>query len=56
LAIVLAAFNGKTPKDILEVNIEEYFERLDLLQHLSSTRGNGLKSMVKRIQDIAASL
>jgi cysteine desulfuration protein SufE len=56
LAVVLAAFNGKTPSEILSVEISTYFERLDLLQHLSSTRGNGLKAMVKRIQDIAASL
>jgi cysteine desulfuration protein SufE len=56
LAVVLAAFNGKTPSEIVSVDIVGYFERLDLLQHLSSTRGNGLKAMVKRIQDIAASL
>lgn len=56
LAVVLAAFNGKTPSEIQSVDIADYFIRLDLLQHLSSTRGNGLKSMVKRIQDIAASL
>jgi cysteine desulfuration protein SufE len=56
LAVVLAAFNGKTPAEILAVDIAAYFDRLDLLQHLSSTRGNGLKSMVKRIQDMAASL
>ncbi len=56
LAVVLAAFNGKTPVEIQAVDIADYFQRLDLLQHLSSTRGNGLKAMVKRIQDIAASL
>ena len=56
LAVVLAAFNGKSPAAIAEVDIEGYFSRLDLLQHLSSTRGNGLKAMVKRIQDTAASL
>jgi cysteine desulfuration protein SufE len=56
LAVVLVAFNGKTPSEIVSVDIAGYFERLDLLQHLSSTRGNGLKAMVKRIQDIAASL
>lgn len=56
LAVVLAAFNGKTPQEIESVDIAGYFQRLDLLQHLSSTRGNGLKAMVKRIQDIAASL
>lgn len=54
LGVVLAAFNGKTPGDILGFDIDTYFARLDLLQHLSSTRGNGLKAMVKRIKDKAA--
>lgn len=56
LGVVLAAYNGKTAEEIKAVDIERYFARLDLLQHLSSTRGNGLKAMVKRIQDTAASL
>ena len=56
LGVVLAAYNGKTAAAILTVDIEAYFASLDLMQHLSSTRGNGLKSMVKRIQDTAASL
>lgn len=54
LGVVLAAFNGKTPGEILVFDIDAYFAQLDLLQHLSSTRGNGLKAMVKRIQDRAA--
>lgn len=54
LCVVLAAFNGKSPEEILAFDVDAYFARLDLLQHLSSTRGNGLKSMVKRIQDKAA--
>ncbi|MBE8717894.1 cysteine desulfurase sulfur acceptor subunit CsdE [Cellvibrio polysaccharolyticus] len=54
LGVVLAAYNGKTPADVLAFDIESYFEQLNLVQHLSATRGNGLKSMVKRIQDIAA--
>lgn len=54
LGVVLAAFNGKSPGDILGFDVETYFSRLDLLQHLSSTRGNGLKAMVKRIKDRAA--
>jgi cysteine desulfuration protein SufE len=51
--VVLAAFNGKTPGEILAFDIDAYFAQLDLLQHLSSTRGNGLKAMVNRIQDRA---
>lgn len=54
LGVVLAAFNGKTPGEILAFDIDAYFGQLDLLQHLSSTRGNGLKAMVKRIKERAA--
>jgi cysteine desulfuration protein SufE len=54
LCVVLAAFNGKSPEEILAFDIDTYFARLDLMQHLSSTRGNGLKAMVKRIKDKAA--
>jgi cysteine desulfuration protein SufE len=56
LGVVLAAYNGKSAAEIAKVDIDSYFKRLDLMQHLSSTRGNGLKAMVKRIQDTAASL
>lgn len=54
LGVVLAAYNGKTPGEILAFDIEAYFDALNLLQHLSATRGNGLRAMVKRIQDTAA--
>lgn len=54
LAVVLAAYNGKTAKQISDFDIEGYFEQLNLLKHLSVTRGNGLRAMVKRIQDTAA--
>lgn len=53
LGVVLAAYNGKSPAAILAFDIEAYFSELNLLQHLSSTRGNGLRAMVKRIQDTA---
>lgn len=56
LGVVLAAFNGKSPGEILAFDVDAYFDQLDLIQHLSSTRGNGLKAMVKRIKDRAASL
>ncbi|WP_304640895.1 SufE family protein [Pseudomonas sp.] len=54
LAVVLAAYNGKTAEQILDFDIEAYFQQLNLMKHLSMTRGNGLKAMVKRIQDTAA--
>ncbi|MFA5494153.1 MAG: SufE family protein [Porticoccaceae bacterium] len=53
LAVVLAAYNGKRPDEVLAFDIEDYFRRLDLLRHLSPTRGNGLRAMVKRIRTMA---
>jgi len=53
LAVVLVAFNGRSAQAILAVDIERYFTALDLVRHLSPSRGNGLRAMVKKIQDIA---
>lgn len=55
IALVLAAFEGKRPEAVLDYDIEAYFGSLDLLSHLSPTRGNGLRAMVNRIRDIARS-
>lgn len=52
-AIVLAALHGRTPTELLFFDIEGYFDQLDLLKHLSPTRGNGVRSMVKKIRSIA---
>jgi cysteine desulfuration protein SufE len=54
IAIVLAAYQDRTPEQILAFDIEGLFEELDLLRHLSLTRGNGLRAMVGRIRDEAA--
>lgn len=54
LGVVLAAYNAKTPAEVLAFDIDKYFEQLDLLSHLSPSRGNGLRAMVARIREIAA--
>jgi len=54
IALLLAAFNGRTPREIRDYDVEGYFARLDLLKHLSPTRGNGLRAMVQRMRDAAA--
>ena len=54
LAIVMAAYNQKTQEEILNFDIENYFSQLDLIKHLSPTRGNGLKAMVEKIKLIAS--
>lgn len=56
LAVVLAAYNNKTPAEILDFDIDNFFAQVDLVKHLSPTRGNGLTAMVKRIQATAQKL
>ena len=53
LGVVLAAYNNRTPQEIIDFDVEGYFESLALLNHLSPTRGNGLRAMVKQIRDAA---
>ncbi|NKB98006.1 MAG: SufE family protein [Pseudomonadales bacterium] len=53
ISIVLAAYNDKSPNAILEFDIEALFSRLALLEHLSQTRGNGLRAMIQRIREVA---
>ena len=53
LGVVLAAYNNKTPAEVLDFDIDAYFEALDLMPHLTPTRGNGLRAMVARIREIA---
>lgn len=54
LAIVMAAYNGKTTAEIRAFDIQGFFALIDLMRHLSTTRGSGLQSMVSRIQSLAA--
>jgi len=55
IAILQAAYYGKTAKEILEYDILEVFRRLDLQQHISPQRRNGLRGMVERILALATS-
>ena len=53
IAIVLAAYDDRPPRQILDFDIEGLFGELDLIGHLSPARGNGLRAMVATIQSIA---
>ena len=53
VAILLMIYSGKTAGDILEVDIQDIFNRLDLASHLSPSRSNGFQAMIKRIRSIA---
>ena len=54
IAIVLAACDGKSPQHVLDMDMEALFDELDLVAHLSPSRGNGLRAMVAKIRAIAA--
>ncbi|MGX5914304.1 SufE family protein [Aliidiomarina sp. Khilg15.8] len=54
LALVLAAYNDKTPNEILAFDIDAYFAELDLERHITPTRGNGLRAIVGKIRELAA--
>ena len=54
IAIVMAVYDGRRPADILEFDIEALFDDLELLKHLSPTRGNGLRALIGRIRALAA--
>jgi SufS family cysteine desulfurase len=56
IALLLAAFNGKRADDILAFDLSGYFERLQLMQHLSPSRGNGLKALVEAIHESARAI
>lgn len=53
-AIVLVTLNAKTPQDILSMDVEASFEKIDLMRHISPSRGNGLRAMLELIKQAAA--
>ena len=53
VAILLAAYSGKSATEILNIDIRDIFQQLDLERHLSPSRSNGFFSMVERIQSLA---
>lgn len=50
MAVVLAALNNKTAEQIQAFDMEAYFADLQLLNHLSPSRGNGLRAVVTAIK------
>jgi len=53
IAIVLAAYQGKTAQEIAQVDIETAFREIGLDQHLSPNRRNGFFAMVERVKGLA---
>lgn len=53
IAVLRALMSGRTPREILETDAQAELAALDLDQHLSSQRSNGLKAMIARLRDLA---
>jgi cysteine desulfuration protein SufE len=52
IAVLLRIYSGRRPQDILDTP-PNFIEALQLEQHLSPTRSNGLSSMLKAIRAFA---
>ena len=52
IALLLRIYSGRRPRDILDTP-PSFVEALQLEQHLSPTRSNGLSSMLKAIRNFA---
>ena len=48
-ALILRLYSGRTPDEIL-ANDPDFIERIGMSEHLSMTRSNGLRAMVKQIK------
>lgn len=53
IAITLAIFSGKTASEIVKIDQDAIFNQLDLSEHITPQRSNGLLSMVTRIKETA---
>ena len=56
IAVLLSFYHGKTASEIVASDVSDYLKQLGLNQHLSPQRRNGLFSMIKRLEAIAATM
>ncbi|MEI6865764.1 SufE family protein [Flavicella sp.] len=49
VALLLRVFNEQTPADIIKADMT-FIDQIELKEHLSPTRANGLVSMIKQIK------
>ena len=53
IAVLLLTYSGKSAKEILNTDGSAVLSKLQLAEHLSPTRKNGLFHMVQRIRELA---
>jgi len=52
MKIISLIFQNKTKQQIIDINCDDLFAELGLLNHLSPSRTNGLLAIIKKIQTI----
>ena len=50
VALMVALYDGKTPKEAAQTDAYALYSKLGLAEHLTPQRSNGLRSMVQRIR------
>ena len=53
IAVLMALYSRKTPREIIAIDPQEVFAKLGLERQLSPQRRNGLYSMVDRVRKLA---
>jgi cysteine desulfurase/selenocysteine lyase len=56
IAVLQHVFSGQRAEQVLAFDVEGFFHRLGLDQHLTLGRRNGLAAMVQRVRNLAAAL
>lgn len=54
IAVVLEIFKDKSAQSILDIDVEEIFDRMGLREHITPNRRSGMLSMVDKIKFYAA--
>ena len=53
IALLFKLYAGRTPRQIVELDVRSVFERLGLENHITVNRRNGFYAMVERIRALA---
>jgi cysteine desulfuration protein SufE len=54
VALLFRLYSGRSPEEILKLDLAAVFERLGLESHITMNRRNGFYAMVERIRALAA--
>lgn len=56
LAIVFSLYQGLTAQDVVALDVRPFFTQLELSQHLTPSRSQGLEAMIRAIRSNAQKL